>query len=215
MKLHGIQCPKYLAHPIKESLLCEVQDLLEKFHTKINELYDLSEHDTCKQLTALKEEILKCIKNNFESQEGIKDDLSKLIPMIRRSQKEEGDLEKVIGNGNQAYNRAEIDVKFARKKISQLSHYLEKIKDESNVMMVTDAEEEKNIVASNLLVCFAFNSAITVQTNEPDHSTQRGLLQKKFDRFLSFAQANAESEIRFIATEIYRPILNRMNSGLQ
>ena len=208
MKLLGIpQCPKYLVRPIKPSLLRKVQNLLEKLFKKRNELYDLSEHNTCKQLTALKEEILKCIENIAESEEDIKDDMKRLIPAIRRFENEENDLRKLIENGNQAYAIVELDVKLVRKKISQLSYYLEKIEQDPNIMMVTDDEKEK-AVNSSCVVCFAFNSAITVSTNEIDHCIQRMVLRVIFNHYVSFAQVNAKSKTQFIVTETNREATN-------
>lgn len=203
MKVHDIPCPPKPVRPIKASLLHEVYDLLEKFRERRKELYHLSEHETCKQLVALKEEIVECAHNHAESEEEIKADIERLIPEIRRLEKEETILKNLIEKGNQTYKKAKADVKFARKKISQLSHYLGQIKDDPNIKMVTNDELETEIVsvASGRAVCFAFNSATTLPINEQDHAIQRMFFQFLFHNYVSFAHANAKSKTQFIVTE--------------
>lgn len=203
IKYYGFSHPECMPKLclIDVDLISEVQDLLEKIHDNEIKLADLSKHETCKSFQCLKQQIEELIKCSTAHTRKLKNCISKLIPEIRCSKAEEKDLEKAI-QGIRHYCSTD-RVVVVESKILEFSYYLKKINELYNIKIVGKAQLTEESLAAHYVVCFVFNSPISITTDIFD-CTSTAYLRDQFEQYFDFATANLNGRsgsTSFIVTE--------------
>lgn len=209
IKFYGLKVPdhpKFIlkVHPISENLLSDTRNVLEKLRQKKAELQTLAEHVACKKLELphLDEQVSDLAEKSVKVEKHFKQRISDLIPEIRSLKRKEEDLVCEIQNSMEDSNK--VDVEFVKGRVSELFHYLDKVKVDgvSKIKLVPEAEVAVKSLEEQRLVCFAFNGDSTIKKSDQGTDiARRHDLFCKFKLFYDFAVANRKSKTSFIMTE--------------
>ena len=108
------------------------------------------------------------------------------MPGFYRSKTGKEDLEKMVRKWKMKLGEVEVDNVESR--ISLLSHYLFEVNRVDKIKVVRKAEMVAESIATNHVLCFAFNNAIDL---EKDVSTKQ-----LFDLYFNFAMANFDPDCK-------------------
>ena len=177
--------------PVSMDLVCDVLALFENLRKKTTKLRELASHNTCTRLEFLGKKIRDLKKDSAKHEEDFVHNMQTLIPKIRSSKFPETQehLIAVLQEFEELFATVKADD--IESKILELSWYLEKFDGMAKIKIVKKANVNTEIVASNHVLCFAFNDAVDL---ERDVSPKQ--LKDMFDLYFNFAMANFDPDCK-------------------